>query len=158
MSALSEIILVILGLSILAIIALLIALLVSVRRRPHAANLTISDETRDVIASLYREVENGATVHAAIGLIEDLEGNPEALERLRAYPAIVQAACLNAQLNAAQRDLDVALAALSHTRETQPWYAEDHEKRVEHLQKEIGRLVAASTQAGSNKPPRLTVL
>lgn len=145
--------------AIVIVLIIIAVLLYGVLKQPRTFTYDIGlDPTfRDVIKELGDGARHHAEVSAVLGLLDLIEEQPELTERLRDYPAKVQAAawthyinCLGADLQQAQKELSSAhqldAGILNGGDAAKQRRIQREQQHVDSLRAKLDRAVAASDQ------------
>jgi hypothetical protein len=149
---------------VIALLAVIAAILLIIALKPVRQN-QVRPLTVDAVAlgeavdRIKVEAHHAADVSAVLKLMEQLDGQPDALELIKSYPKTVQAAAwlhyintLGASLQAAQVRLqqahDGTYNASDYGHVTRPSVIDTEQKRVDTIRAKLDAAIVASGQFG----------
>ena len=139
----------------LILVAFVIIIVVLWRRGPRVMTVETSS-LEQALARIKDESTHAVHVSAVLGLMEQLENNPDALQLIKSYPETVVAASWLHYINILGADLQKAQEHLSRTHRSGggEYYIKPAQQHVDNLRAKLDAAVKASGQSG----PRLQAL
>jgi hypothetical protein len=148
------------------LLVIIVVLLIKLLRKPMGPRnieFLLNTNIKEVLEQVGSDVKHVADVSAVLSLMDQIEGQPDVIERLQEYPETVRAAAWIHYINCLGNDLRQAQLVLSHLHQKPytDWYTGDHrakDQEVELAQSHVNgiraKLDAAIAASGQKVGPR----
>ncbi len=146
---------------LLAILVALVVIIVAFARMRTEPMIVDTTNLDTVLARIEQSAEHAANVSAVIGLVRQLDANPDALELIKNYPETVRAAAWLHHINLLGADLRYAQQRLSDahqgkirdfTRSNQQ-IVDEYQQKVDAIRTKLDAAIMVSGQSEARKVP-----